>query len=258
MKTRLNHNRARQGGVLIKVLLGLGILLALGAVLWVTLLPELVVSTIHRKTGFAVKVDGLSVNPFTGVAEIKGLVLNNPAGWPAEGFVDLREFRVAVNLFSLWSDRFVAREVVVDLPQITLVKNQQGVLNATAFRNGFTGRGEAGQPNQGGTGTKQGFLIRHLVLKFGKLVYADYSGRKPVIKEYNLNLNQDMRDVDSVAKIISPLTGSALGLVSGTIGGLFKGSPDLLKDTTGVIQEAGKKAGEKLKGLLDALDKKKP
>ena len=43
-----------------------------------------------------------------------------------------------------------------------------------------------------------------------------------------------------------------------TLGGMFKGGLDLGKDITGVLQGAGKKTGEKLKGLLDSLDKKKP
>ncbi len=242
-----------------KLLLGLGVLFLLGVVVWVTLLPSLVASRIHDKTGFAVSVDRLSVNPFTAKVAVTGLVVKNPPGWPVEDFVDLREFRAEAEPLSLLSSRFVADEVVVDLPQITLVRNQQGVLNATVFQDGFTGGKAAGQPGQPGQGgSKREFLIRHLVLKVGKLVYADHSGRRPVVKEYNLDLNRDMRDVDSVTKIISPLTGSALGLVSGAFGGMTKSDPDLLKEVTNALQDAGRKTGEKLKGLLDSLDKKRP
>lgn len=257
MKACLNNDRARHGGVLFKLLLVLVMGFALVAILWVTLLPGLVVSKIQEKTGFAVKVDSFSVNPFTAKVMMKGLVLKNPNGWPVEDFLEMREFRAEANLLSLLSDRFVADEVMVDVPQVTLVKNQQGLFNAAAFQKGLTGTGGAAvQSDQGGT--HQGFLIKHLVLKFGKLVYADHSGRKPVVKEYILNLNRDMRDVDSVAKILSPITGSALGLVSEAMGSMFKGRPDLFKDTAEAIQDAGRKTGEKLKDLLDSLDKKRP
>jgi hypothetical protein len=244
--------------MLVKVLLVIGVLFALGSILWVVLLPGLVVSSIRSRTGFAARVEKLSVNPFTGSVTIKGLVLKNPEGWPADEFVELREFRAEAHLASLFSDRFVADEVVVDLKQVKVVRNQQGTLNATAFQNGFKGNSPDAAAQTKSSAGKQGFLIKHLVLKFDKLALADYSGRKPVIKEYSLAINQEMRDVDSVAKLMSPLTGSALGLVNEAAGGLLKVDPGLLRDATDLIQQAGKKTGEKLKGLLDSLDKKKP
>ena len=61
-----------------------------------------------------------------------------------------------------------------------------------------------------------------------------------------------------MAKLLSPFSGTALGLLTDTIGNLFVGSTDLLKGTAGLILEGGKKTGESLKGLLDSLDKKKP
>jgi hypothetical protein len=152
----------------------------------------------------------------------------------------------------------VADEVVLDLGQVKVVRNQQGALNATTFQNGLKGNSPNAANQAKANSGKQAFLIKHLVLKFDKLTLADYSGRKPVIKEYNLGINQEMRDVDSVAKLMSPLTGQALNLVNEAAGGLLKVDPGLLKDVTGLIQEAGKKTGEKLKGLLDSLDKKKP
>lgn len=242
---------------LLKGLLFLGVLLALGSILWVVLLPTVVASTIRSRTGFAVQVEKLSVNPFTVNADIRGLVLKNPEGWPVTEFVDLREFRADVDLFSLLGSQLIMNEVVVDIAQLTLVVNQQGKMNAVAFKDGLAGKEPPG-PAKGAPKGKKEFLIRHLVLRFGKLVYADHSGRKPVFKEYNLRLNRDMRDVDSVTKIISPFTGTALGLVSNTLSGMFKGRPDLLKELANPLQEAGKKTGEKLKGLLDSLDKRRP
>ena len=67
-----------------------------------------------------------------------------------------------------------------------------------------------------------------------------------------------MKDVDSVTKIVSPFTGTVLGLVTNTLGGMFKGRPDLLMELANPLQEAGKKTGERLKGLLDSLDKRRP
>jgi uncharacterized protein involved in outer membrane biogenesis len=255
--------RPQHGGLSAKLLLVLTLGFALGAILWVVLLPGLVVATLRARTGFAVKVDGLSVNPFTGKVAVKGLVLKNPDGWPAAEFVDLREFRADAELFSLFAHRLVADEVVVDVAKVTVVRNQQGAVNAAAFRDALAGRANPATPGAGpaearGDGARREFLIRHLVLRFDRMAYADYSAGHPRTKEYALNVNRDLRDVDSVAKLVSPFTGSALGLATGTLSGRFPAGPDLLNDLRGGLQDAGKKTGEKFKALLDSLDKMRP
>lgn len=244
------------GGILSKLLLFLVFLFVLGAVVWVFLLPRIVVSQIHSKTGFKVAVDHLSVNPFTAKILIKGMVLKNPDGWPEESFVDLREFKADANLGSLFSDRMVADEVVIDVAQCTLVKNKDGQFNAKAFSNGLGGGDSASAPKT--QGKKKDFLIKHLVLKFDTLVYADHSGAKPISKKYDLKLNRELRDVDSVAKIINPITTASIGVLADALNSAFNGNPDLLRDAASAIQGVSKKTGEKLKGLLDSLEKKKP
>ena len=177
MKNFFVGPRAQQGGLLTKFLLLIGVLLGLGVVLWVLLLPTLVVSTIRARTGFAVSVEKLSINPVTANMALTGLVLQNPDTWPMPDFAQVRKFRADVNLFSLLSDRYVADEVVIDVTQVTLVRNQQSVLNAVAFQDGLSGNGSGPAGRQKSSGSKKGFLIKHLVMKFDKLVYADYSGR---------------------------------------------------------------------------------
>ncbi len=235
----------------------LGVLLACGAILWVVLLPTVVAATIRSRTGFAVQLDQLSVNPFLANARVSGLVLRNPAGWPEAAFVDLRQFRADVELLPLLGDKFVADEITVDVAQFTLVRNRDGVLNAMAFKDGLTGRAEAGAPPPVGS-KAPAFLIRHLVLKFDRLVYMDYSGRSPVVKDYSLNLRRDLTNVDSITKIISPFTGAALGVMSDAFGHLFKVQPDLLQESVNNLQGAGKKTGETLKSIFQSLEKRKP
>src|SRR5690606_13364533 len=105
------------------------------ALIWVAFLPQIVAATIRSKTGFAVTVDRLSVNPSTAKVHLGGFLLQNPSGWPeAAPFVELREFRADADLFPLLRGRLQADEVVVDVAQITLVRNKDGVLNAIAFK----------------------------------------------------------------------------------------------------------------------------
>ncbi len=251
---------SRKGGVLGTLLLVMAMLFVVGAIAWVLLLPRAVASQIHSQTGFNVTVDHLSVNPFTANVEIDGLVLKNPAGWPVDNFLELRQFKADGSLVSFFSSKIVANEVILDVVRCTVVRNKKGDVNATVFSNALNGKSPTPSANPARpqpAGKTKEFLIKHLVLKFDTLVYADYTGATPTTKEYDLKLNSDLHDVDSVAKIMKPITSASIGLLADALNGALNGRTNLLKDASGAIGEAGKKAGEKLKGLLDSLDKKK-
>ena len=256
--SRYQTPRRARGGLLLKLLFFLAGLFLLGALAWVVLLPSIVAATVREKTGFAVQIEALTVNPFTGNVELRSHGLRNPPDWPAPEFVELRRFTVDGSLLSLLTNRWVADEVVLEVSKVTLVKNRHGELNADIFLGGLRGNDKSGAGPA--KGMMRSFLIRHLVLRFDDLVYADYSGDQPVVKDYALGIKRDLREVDSVTKIISPFAGTTLALVANTLGGLFKGSSDhhLLPEATDTLRDAGKKTGETLKGLMRSLDKKKP
>jgi len=244
-----------RGGCLIRSLIILVVLGVLLVAAWTVLLPGIIVSTIQARTGFVVKIQQLTINPFGGHVEITGAVVENPVGWPTHEFITLRHFKVDAELRPLLSRRFVADEVIVDIEKFSLVRNQSGQSNTDAFRAGLRGaKTETGKAEPKQSGAKTEFLIRHLVLKFDRLVVADYSGKKPVIKEYDLQLERDMRGVDSVAKLISPFVGVALDASRG----LFDVAPGSLDQTLNTLQQAGKKTGESLKKFFQSLEKKKP
>lgn len=259
MKTTRSLPSSRRGGLLAKLLLVLVAIVVIVAIVWIAFLPRIVASTIASKTGFGVKIDQLSVNPFTAKVQLGGFVLSNPPDWPeATPLVELREFRANADLFPLLGGRFIADEVVVDIAQVTLVKNRDGVLNAVAFKDALAGPPEPKPAEKPAETAKTEFLIKRLVLKFDKLTYADHSGRTPAVREYNVAINRELTDVDSVMDLVAPFSGAALVAVSDALGGMFAGSKELLMDATKMLQDGGKQAGQKLKGLLDSLEKKKP
>ncbi|HVU16053.1 MAG TPA: hypothetical protein VHD32_03975 [Candidatus Didemnitutus sp.] len=264
MKSRITHFSARQrGGALFKLFVFLVILVALAGAAWVVMLPSLIVSTIHSKTGFVVKIEHLSANPIFGTAHVTGLVLQNPDGWPETGFVEVREFKADVRILPLLGGKFVANDVVADIAQVTLVRNQKGILNSTAFASGFSSPPAAPQNAPASSSPPAAskspeFMIHHLLLKFDNLAYADYSGARPVTRKYAINLRSEMTEVDSVAKLLAPLSGSALAVMANAFGGLSPKQADLLNSAVNLLQGSGQKAQDSLKNLFQSLDKKKP
>lgn len=242
------------GGWLVRSLLIVGVLGIILAAAWTVLLPGIVVSTVQARTGFWVKVDQLTVNPFTGVVNIEAAVVENPAGWPTSEFITLRRLKVDAELLPLLRRRLVADELIVDVEKLSLVRNKDGKLNSAVFRSGLAQAKTGSTAPPKPAGQQGGFLIRHLVVKFDRLIVADYSGKKPAIQEYDLKLVRDMRDVDSVAKIISPFLGSVLGAP----GGLFEAGPGPVGEALNSLQQTGKKTGESLKKFFQSLEKKKP
>lgn len=242
-----------RGGWLIRAVMGIALLGVLVAAAWTVLLPGITVSTIQARTGFVVKVDQLTVNPFTGRVNIEAAVLENPIGWPTQEFVTLRRLKVDADLLPFLQHRFVANEVIVDVENLSLVRNKEGQLNVDVFRDGLT-KPKSDPSESNPAGQKTGFLIRHLVLRFDRLVMADYSGKKPAIKEYELKISREMRDVDSVTKLASPFIGSVLLAP----GGLLEASPLAVGGTLNALGQTGKKTGETLKKFFQSLEKQKP
>lgn len=245
--------------MLIKLMLALAVLLVVAAIAWTMLLPGVVAGTIRSRTGFEVKIDQLSVNPFTAKVHVGGVVLRNPAGWNEQAFVDLRTFRADAELFPLLGGRLLADEVVVDIAQVTLVRNRDGTLNAIAFKEALFGKSSDTSPAPAEPAAKEApFFIKRLEMKFDRLVYADHSGTRPVVREYNLGITRELRDVDSVSDLMAPFSGAALAVVTDAVGGMFHGTRQILEGAGGLLKDGGKKAGETLKGFFQQLEKKKP
>ena len=244
-----------RGGCLIRGVLIFAVLAALFVAGWIVLLPGIIVSTIQARTGFVVKIEKLSLNPFGGRVEITGAVVENPVGWPTPDFLTLRHFKIDGELRPLMSHRFVADEIIVDLEKLSIVRNQQGVLNTEAFRNSLAAEAKpAPDQPRNEDGAKTGFLLRHLVLKFDHLTVADYSGKKPLIKEYDLQLERELRGVDSVAKLVEPFLGVGVNATRG----LYGAAPGNVDQAINTLQQAGRKTGDSLKKFLQSLEKKKP
>ncbi len=252
----------RRGGLLARLLAAFVVFFAIAALGWMLLLPVVLTSLLRNRTHFGVTVDSFAVNPFTGTVHLRGLVIENPPGFPTPDFVQVREFRASAEIFTLFGDRPVLDEAVVDIAQVTLVKNQAGLRNAALFQNRLAGGGPAGPAAPGAAGPApkiRDFLIRHLEVRFDKLRLVDASGDQPGNQEYNLGLRQTYENVTTPVQIAVSILGQ-LAARGGAIGDLAgKVGADALataKQTGERLKEAGRQAGAAIKGLFQSLEQK--
>lgn len=266
-----------------KLLVLIAALFSLAALAWMLLLPIVVTGQIQTRTGFDASVSSLSCNPVTGQLTIRGLVLTNPPAFPAGDFVQLREFRAAGDLLSLFSERIVLDELVLDVRRVALVRRADGRSNAEVFEQNLgliappaPAMAPASAPPARAPAPAappapaRKFLIRKLALRFDQLTLADYSGAIPDLHDYNLAIDQHYENVTTAQQLLVPDVlrrvaaenlGPALSrLVPGDLGRTLGGSArEVAKSGEAMLKDAGGKATDLLRGLREKLEEtKKP
>jgi uncharacterized protein involved in outer membrane biogenesis len=191
---------------------------------------------------------------------MKGFVVTNPPTFPITDFLEVREFRAKAQVRSLFSDRPVFESMLVDAATVTLVKRADGTTNAEAFQCNLKTLDRKTLVEV--PASERQVLIRQLDLRIDRLVVADHSLREPTRREYTLNLHQTYTDVTNVEQLLAPAALKQLAPVAIAIGGLLPGElgkalTEVGSSSAGLLQEAGRKAGERLKGFFDALEESK-
>lgn len=237
---------------------------ALLALAWMALLPWLLEYELRAATGFDFHVAVLSANPFTGRVVVRGLTASNPPGYPAPDFVQLRELRAEVRVFSwVFSDRIIIDTLDLDVGKIELVRRSDGTTNAGEFMAAFAGHGSG--PAGAATHSKPlKYVVRSLRLRVDQLVVADFSGSAPDENTYRLNIDQTYSNVADPRDLLVPGVVRSLRdfglrqdfgrLLPGDFGSALTAAIGGAAHIGTKVEDAGKKAKEYMKGLLDKLE----
>lgn len=248
-----------------KLLFFLLVLAAAGALAWMLFLPLVLTNRVASRTGFPTEVEEVYVNPFSGVARLKGLQIENPEGFREAAaepeFLALPYFATDIELTSLWSDRLVVDRLVVNVEEVNVVRNADGATNIDLFRTRLMPPPAEERP----AAPARPFLVRELIFRLDRVVIADYSRRAPRLQTFDLNINRQFENVTDVKEILTPLVAdlSAAGLtnLAESILGLAVPAPlrNILNDILsggGLRQEGGDQPGGAVKNIFDALEER--
>jgi hypothetical protein len=187
-------------------------------------------------------------------------------------FVDLPNFSVSADVWTLWDDRIVIDDLALDVRKVTLVRRADGRSNADVFSQNLFGgptlpavsapTGFAPVPNS------RKFLLRRFALRFDSLVVADFSNGKPVVEESVLRLDQRYENVMDAKQLLVPevlrrLTAANLGPVLGRLvpGDFGKALGETAREASvrggDLLKDAGQQATELFKGLRERLEESK-
>jgi hypothetical protein len=244
-----------------KVCLSLGLLFALVSLAWMVFLPAIVQRELRESTGFDFRVSVLKADPFTGRVYVKGLYARNPPGYPSPDFVELRELRADVNVFSwMFSEHAVINELDVDVERIVIIRRHDGKSNAGDFMAAFGGGGSAAPRAP----RSRDYLVRKLHIRLGELSVEDFTGSRSDKKVYKLGIDQSYTNVSDPKQLLVPEVVGALHsfglhhdveqLLPGDFGSALALAVGGVAQVGSVLKGAVQKTGETLKGALDKLD----
>jgi hypothetical protein len=141
-----SHLPNQRGGALLRVLLFLGIVGAGLSLAWMLFLPEILATTVKKRTGFDVTITRMTSNPFTGLVRADEIIVRNPAGWPSPSFLQIRELRAELDVMSILSSRAVVKSAYLDISNVTWVSDAHRASNLQVFEE--RRKGEKPQPKK--------------------------------------------------------------------------------------------------------------
>lgn len=263
-------------GILVTII-ALIILLCFGAIVSVDLfLPSIISSQIKQRTNYNLEIGSSSISLVRGRILIENLVLENPTpDFPLKEFIAINEIKLVLEPKSLIKDRIVMEELVIDIDNITFVKDTFGDDNF----NTFVSRLEASfasasseekpkskkEPKDDSETEKKKFLIKNFKLKFNTLTAAVIPPLKTnaVTATANLNWDKEFSNVtdENLMENLSPLIGQLSARALPMLGQLilesgieFIPKPKDTVDSAGkVLKGAGEAVKEGLEGTMDSI-----
>ncbi|MDD5680995.1 MAG: hypothetical protein PHI59_07120 [Candidatus Omnitrophica bacterium] len=149
-------------------------------------------------TGAPVHIDSFSLGIFTQSVKISGFKIYNPKGFSRGILVDLTKIKVTCDLGALFRKKLHLVNVEVELRELGLEKNKEGVLNVDSLKVVKEGKKESAKK-----GGQMPMQIDRLKLSMGKIVLKDYStGSGVVVSVYDIGINQEYKNITSAQQLI--------------------------------------------------------
>ncbi len=195
---------------------------------------------VHSLTGFSTSIQSSRGSLFKGYVDFRDMTVKNPTPQFQEPvFISFNDLGVDVDLSSLFKDTIVLESVVVDINNISIVKDASGNHNYSVFIDNIKKSTE----NKSASDKKEEKSAKDSSkpaknIHINKLVFAINSvkvidEKSGSVKEYSLKYRREFSDISDISSIVTPLIAdlSAYGL-----GALIESGVEMLGDLPGVTQ----------------------
>ncbi|MFH1854211.1 MAG: AsmA family protein [Candidatus Omnitrophota bacterium] len=191
------------------ILLILIVLIAVAAIARDLVIKKFVENIVLVTTGMKMDIGKLKVSVPKTFISIRDMTILNPEGFNDKTMLSMPEIYVDYELLPLLKKKVRLQELRINLKEFVIVKNSNGKTNLEFLKNlKEKNRKETGQKEKSGSPKMD---IDRLSLRIGKVIYKDYSGGgKPVVSEYNINIDSNYKNVKNPEEIIQIIVAKAL------------------------------------------------
>lgn len=230
---------------------------------------------VRAVTGMSLSIGKFDLDILHTSIDIENLVLKNPAGFHDTILVDIPKILVAYERGAIFSGKIHFKEIVFDLKQMNVVKNEKGELNLDKLK-ALQPKPSAEKPSQPAPQTKgkaMAIQIDRFRLKIGKASFVDYAGGAAAVKDFNVGLDEtytDITDPNKIAMLIvfkvmtktplALLSGFNVSALQGSVSGILGSATDMAGQVAAkgmdTLKGTQQQAGEALKGTTGAVEGK--
>ncbi len=150
---------------------------------------------VSEAVGAPVHIDGMSVGIFRQSVRIRGFKMYNPSGFPRGLMVDIPVISVEYDLGAILKGDLHLPLLVLDLKEMTVVKNREGKLNVDALKVAQT---KGAKPSK-----TMALRVDTATLDLGRVMVKDYTGGgRPGVQTYNIGVHhKTYRNIKSVEQL---------------------------------------------------------
>lgn len=179
-----------------KLLIGLGIVVVflVSIVLSKNLIIKSVMTTAASHTiGAPVHIDKFQLNIFSSTADISGLKIYNPSGFPDEVMVSCPKIKVIYDFGSFLKRKPHLLLVEVELKEMVLATNKEGKLSVDSLKIAQEPEGQPPAPVK----------IDLFNLSIGRIITKDYTAdTSPKVRVHNINRQKSYKGIPTAQQLI--------------------------------------------------------
>jgi len=258
--------RRLRGGILRKLLIAIALLVVVVVIAAVFFLDAIARVGIEAAGTYALgtrtAVREASIGIVSGKTAIRGLSVDNPAGFSPSKFVALDEIAVDAGLSSFTGDKIVIDRVALTGLVVEIEKDGSGALNVQKFSDhikkvtgGGSGAGSGGEQKPAPTGESKEAVIRELRLEKMQVNLRNIAGGKDGVVEIKLPdlVLRDLSSRGGVDVLATELSGVVIGAaLKGVLAANIKGlGSDVLGGLQGAVDGIGGAIGGPLRDVVD-------
>lgn len=160
----------------------------------------MLVSGVRKAAGLDLRIGTVDVGLLNTSLLVRDAQLLNPHGFPEPMMVRIPELYVDYDIRSLLTERVHLRELRIDLAEVTVITSGAGAVNIDDLRTPFSSQ----SPGSGSrTQDLPQILIDAADIQVGSVVFKDYTHSPPRIETFEVNVDEEMRDVSDLNHLAS-------------------------------------------------------